>query len=595
MVYCSLNGVAEIINDEMKQAIARDDVDDFNSRRKITGTAVYHDNLVEEAGARGALNIMKHIVDKDIWCSHANEEIALLRALENGQIEMAKYLLGRIVNLKCRHLALLKLIVQLKLEDLFAFIIETYTHLPDIKELLLSTACDVGDFKTVKYFVNQGADLSYKDFTPCKVAIKRNDTDILGLIWKNGGAMQDCFSALSYAIECKATEAFGFIFGKSTVQRHVLVFKMNEALVQGADEIFKKYIDFAKPMSDNEVLQLTKTATQWWRHAMLALLLGSLEPSFVYGVSDKLFRDAIDAGSIQAVNEIFRVYNLTPDRGLKVVKMAAREQKFDICRSIMDRIPLQPCLHTTRLIEACQMGHLDTVKFFKEQGVSVDAEGGKGLLAAADAGHLHVVKYLIENQADISVFTPERISNINPRHKHVITYLKQLLCMDEPRCNEVDDDDADGTGRASPPRSQRGRRDRRDNDDEVFFSLPRPVQPAPYCPPLYPPSGFLNLGPRDPHDPYIQPPYPPVHPFRPPNQSRPAKRPKETVSSNIKYLRSQILDRLGDNDECPICLEKLKSIERSTIIFWPKCEHMMCDPCSKEVEICPICRKPYNS
>jgi len=58
--------------------------------------------------------------------------------------------------------------------------------------------------------------------------------------------------------------------------------------------------------------------------------------------------------------------------------------------------------NTTSLQYASEQGHLDIVKYLIEKEADIHAAGNLSLLLAADQGHLDIMKYLIENGADIN-------------------------------------------------------------------------------------------------------------------------------------------------------------------------------------------------
>jgi len=74
-------------------------------------------------------------------------------------------------------------------------------------------------------------------------------------------------------------------------------------------------------------------------------------------------------------------------------------------------------------------------------------------------------------------------------------------------------------------------------------------------------------------------------------QASARKRQQMSDPTEVSFLRQQFLDRLRDDDECPVCMEKLKPLQQDHIIFWPKCSHILCIECHANVDKCPTCRK----
>ena len=58
-------------------------------------------------------------------------------------------------------------------------------------------------------------------------------------------------------------------------------------------------------------------------------------------------------------------------------------------------------IHVKKLIEACRIGDLTTVKTVLSRGIDIHAEDDRALLISAENGHFEIVKFLIENGANI--------------------------------------------------------------------------------------------------------------------------------------------------------------------------------------------------
>ena len=73
-------------------------------------------------------------------------------------------------------------------------------------------------------------------------------------------------------------------------------------------------------------------------------------------------------------------------------------------------------------IDACENGHIDIVKYLVEQGADIHAESDKALVLASQFNHFEVVKYLVENGADKNNDEALRLARRNG-HLRIIEYL----------------------------------------------------------------------------------------------------------------------------------------------------------------------------
>ena len=76
---------------------------------------------------------------------------------------------------------------------------------------------------------------------------------------------------------------------------------------------------------------------------------------------------------------------------------------------------------------ACQYGQLDVVKYLVRHGVNVNANNRDGLILAIIHGHLSIVKYLVENGANLSANNNEALRFAREKNQyHIIEYLESL-------------------------------------------------------------------------------------------------------------------------------------------------------------------------
>lgn len=70
---------------------------------------------------------------------------------------------------------------------------------------------------------------------------------------------------------------------------------------------------------------------------------------------------------------------------------------------------------------------------------------------------------------------------------------------------------------------------------------------------------------------------------------------RQNVAKRVKLerdaTRNMTLERLCDEDVCPVCLDSLKEMDKSQIRFWRVCCHMICTKCYSPLKHCPICRQ----
>ena len=80
------------------------------------------------------------------------------------------------------------------------------------------------------------------------------------------------------------------------------------------------------------------------------------------------------------------------------------------------------------LIEASSGGHLDIVKYLVENGADIHAENDYALIWASNYGHLEVVKYLVENGANIHAENDEALRTARWNEDlEVVKYLESLI------------------------------------------------------------------------------------------------------------------------------------------------------------------------
>lgn len=79
---------------------------------------------------------------------------------------------------------------------------------------------------------------------------------------------------------------------------------------------------------------------------------------------------------------------------------------------------------------------------------------------------------------------------------------------------------------------------------------------------------------------------------RNPSTSASSSSSRKRNSSALDNACKMVLNRLTDDDECPVCLDKLKDINQRDIMFWNDCCHMLCRGCRSRIHVCPLCRNP---
>ncbi|WP_255495993.1 ankyrin repeat domain-containing protein [Spiroplasma endosymbiont of Danaus chrysippus] len=97
---------------------------------------------------------------------------------------------------------------------------------------------------------------------------------------------------------------------------------------------------------------------------------------------------------------------------MKLVKNGAdinyRNFKYSICKKLTDKVTSYPDKNTsgnTPLTKAAKKGYLNIVKFLVENDADVNQinlRGETALDRAIENGHLDVIKFLVENNADIN-------------------------------------------------------------------------------------------------------------------------------------------------------------------------------------------------
>lgn len=608
----------------MKEIINRDDVAAFRRSVKRKAPFSYYDYLVEETGKAGALNIMRYIVENDIWCRHANDEIALFGALQFGRIEMVKFLIDVNVNLTCRNNACLHMIMLMQDTSLIDHVVSELANRREIKETLLCAACASGLKSMVSHLLQLGAQVSYMQDLPYLKAIESKSLDVFKCLLEVEKPRSDLSVLLKYVIGKHANGIFKFMY--SDAGRFGL-FELNKLLSVAVScdntEICEFLVEKANADPTVSGYEPVVCAIEFHRNALVTYFFDHIG-RFDMVAAQPLFQKAIKVTNYDAIKLIIEKLGENPVPYQNVLLKATREGNSEICEKIMADYHREGQCYAYFLDEACTSGNLQTVKLFLDY-----VDGWKTSIAplysAARAGHLGIVKYLIENGGDISIFTPERIGFIDARHQHVISYLKDLLCMNENDSMPDDDDDDAAVNQPIPPPvrtpnppardrnrvyliepvrpPQHGRPVGRDLEQFPSFGIdPPPQYRSEWNNPRYPDLEHFPIVGRDPPNPH-NPRYPDNPPPPPPrldldsgrsSRSTPNRR-KEPPSSNIAFLRAQILTRLQDDDECPVCLEKLKTFPHKDIAFWPGCEHMVCKFCIKELRKCPVCRSSSNS
>ena len=87
---------------------------------------------------------------------------------------------------------------------------------------------------------------------------------------------------------------------------------------------------------------------------------------------------------------------------------------------------------------ACEMGHLDMVKFFVSRGADVNAKNNYGLKWASYQGHLEVVDYLVSIGADIHATDDNALILASQEGKiDVVKFLLKNGANVNAQCNEA--------------------------------------------------------------------------------------------------------------------------------------------------------------
>jgi len=198
---------------------------------------------------------------------------------------------------------------------------------------------------------------------------------------------------------------------------------------------------------------------------------------------------------------------------------------------------------------ACELGNFNMAKRLVLRGADVRFNDSECLCRACSSGCLPLVQFLVEKGANVLSFCNEPIRTamrtLNP---DMVRYLMQHGAETPPRYCVTD-----------------------------FYHV-FPDSRA-YLDPLFYPNGQPQ-------------PQPQFQQSRPPPRDRPAKRTK----TELERTRDEAIN-LITTQECPVCLNKFKDMERESVKFWPTCAHLICKPCettllaSPRISACPVCRQ----
>jgi len=76
------------------------------------------------------------------------------------------------------------------------------------------------------------------------------------------------------------------------------------------------------------------------------------------------------------------------------------------------------------LISACEKGNLKVIKFLIEEGANVNVERRRALIISVRLGNLKIVKYLVKNGADFHADNEKAlITAIKENHLEIVKYL----------------------------------------------------------------------------------------------------------------------------------------------------------------------------
>jgi hypothetical protein len=112
---------------------------------------------------------------------------------------------------------------------------------------------------------------------------------------------------------------------------------------------------------------------------------------------------------------------------VKDIKIENNDKKYQYLKSVGLDNPNE-IDNSVALIIASEHGHLEMVKYFKEQGGDIKAKNNKAVRHACKYGHLKVVEYLVENGADITDDDNFCIKwSCRNRHAEIVYYLASIL------------------------------------------------------------------------------------------------------------------------------------------------------------------------
>lgn len=158
-------------------------------------------------------------------------------------------------------------------------------------------------------------------------------------------------------------------------------------------------------------------------------------PDFFIKEIDDLFNDII-FDDIEGVKSKILEDGMSPNTidkyGNPAIVVAARESRIKVLQFLADSKDINLDQTNTfgenALMFLSLNGNLNFVKYFvADKHVSVDKDGWTPLHYAATKGHLDVVKYLIESDADVDADSPTNITPLMMAsrygHIHVVKYL----------------------------------------------------------------------------------------------------------------------------------------------------------------------------
>jgi ankyrin repeat protein len=124
-----------------------------------------------------------------------------------------------------------------------------------------------------------------------------------------------------------------------------------------------------------------------------------------------------------------RKYNSKSKGSRNLLRLAAKYNQFHIVRYLVEVIKVNVCARDNLAVrEAASHGHLKIVKYLVENGADIYVQNNYAVRSAAQYGHLDMVKYLVEDQkADIFAQGNYAICSASMNgHLNIVKYIIQF-------------------------------------------------------------------------------------------------------------------------------------------------------------------------